>query len=65
MSLKNYQTMDVQLLLGLVNTALRNDCDSLDDLVKREDIDAEVLAERLGTIGMVYHADINQFRAAQ
>lgn len=65
MSLKNYATMDVQLLLGLVNTALRNDCEDLDDLVKKHGIDKAVLEERLKGIDMVYLAEINQFRSAQ
>lgn len=64
MSLKNYETMDVQLLLGLVNTTLRNDCADLEDLVKRHDLDEGKLTERLNTIDMVYHPDLNQFRPA-
>lgn len=54
--------MDVQLLLGLVNTTLRNDCSDLDDLVKRFDLDEQVLTERLKSISMVYHEEVNQFR---
>ena len=66
MNLKNYHTMDIQLLLGLVNTALRNDCRDLDDLVKRHDLEEKVLRDRLESeIGMVYFADVNQFRPAQ
>ncbi len=62
MSFKSYRTMDVQMLLGLVNTALRNDCENLDDLVKRHDLDEAILRERLATISMSYHSDLNQFR---
>lgn len=62
MSLKSYETMDVDLLLGLVNTALRNDCDSLEDLVKSHDLSASALCERLESIGMRYEEEINQFR---
>lgn len=63
MSFKNYQSMDVQLLLGLVNTSLRNDCEDLDDLVKKHNLDKAILVDRLQEIGQVYLADINQFRA--
>ncbi|MDF1752411.1 MAG: DUF4250 domain-containing protein [Verrucomicrobiales bacterium] len=64
MSLKNYQTMDVNLLLGLINTTLRNDCDSLDDLVKRYDLDESILTGRLESIGVRYYPELNQFRPA-
>lgn len=62
MSLKNYETMDVNLLLGLVNTSLRNDCENLEDLVKRFDLNEATLLARLKSIGMIYHRDLNQFR---
>jgi Domain of unknown function (DUF4250) len=62
MNFKSYRTMDVQLLLGLVNTALRNDCENLDDLIKRHDLDENILRDRLATIQMIYFPDLNQFR---
>jgi hypothetical protein len=62
MSFKHYETMEVNLLIGLVNTALRNDFKSLDDLVKTHDLDEARLRDRLESIGMVYYPDINQFR---
>jgi len=54
--------MDVQLLLGLVNTALRNDCEDLNDLVKRHNLEEDVLVDRLKGIGQIYVEDLNQFR---
>lgn len=62
MNLSRYETMDVHLLLGLINTALRNECVDLDDLVARYDLNRERLCDRLREIGMTYHSDINQFR---
>lgn len=62
MDLGSYLTMDPHLLLGLVNTELRNHCDSLDDLVKTHDLDQEQLEEKLGRAGYVYKAEQNQFR---
>jgi len=63
MNLVNYERMDPLLLLGLVNTALRNDADDLDDLVKTHAIDHTRLEERLGAVGYLYAPEENQFRA--
>ncbi|HVJ47210.1 MAG TPA: DUF4250 domain-containing protein [Luteolibacter sp.] len=54
--------MDPHLLLGLVNTELRNHCDSLDDLVKTHDLDPDELTGRLEKAGYVYQPAQNQFR---
>ncbi len=62
MNLSTYTTMDPHLLVGLINTALRNDCDSLDDLVKTHDLDQDALEKRLGSAGYRYVVDQNQFR---
>ena len=63
MNLSTYETMDPHLLVGLINTALRNDCDNLDDLVKTHDIDRDALEKRLSSAGYRYQAEQNQFRA--
>lgn len=60
--LTNYRKMDPHMLLGLINTELRNHCDSLDDLVKTHDLDNKSLVERLGAAGYVYRPEQNQFR---
>lgn len=62
MKLSSFQTMDPNLLPGLVNTALRNDCDDLDDLVRTHDLDREVLEARMESLGYRYVAETNQFR---
>jgi len=62
MKLSSFQTMDPLLLPGLVNTALRNDCDDLEDLVRTHDIDREALERRMETLGYRYLAESNQFR---
>ncbi len=62
MNLRRYTDMDPNLLLGLVNTALRNDAEDLEDLVRQHDLDASVLAERLASIGYAYESDLRQFR---
>lgn len=62
MDLGRYLQMDPHLLLGLVNTELRNHCDSLDDLVKTHGLDQEALVERLSQAGYIYQPGQNQFR---
>ena len=62
MSLSNFLAMDPHLLLGLLNTELRNHCDSLDDLVKTHNLDPDAVIEKMAAAGYVYQADQNQFR---
>ncbi len=62
MDLSNYQSMDPHLLVGVVNTAIRNHCDDLDDLCKIHDIDQAVLIERLNKAGYDYRSEQQQFR---
>lgn len=65
MKLSQFQTLDPNLLPGLINTALRNDFESLDDLVKTHDIEKEKLVTRLLEIGYEYQPEINQVRPTQ
>ncbi len=62
MNLSHFQTMDPNLLPGLINTALRNDFESLEDLAKTHGLDWEALIRRINEIGYDYWADINQIR---
>lgn len=62
MDLSTYQTMDPHLLVGVVNTALRNHCESLHDLSKTYDIDSSILTERLQAAGYDYMPEQQQFR---
>lgn len=54
--------MDPHLLVGLLNTELRNHCDSLDDLVKTHHLDRQALVRKMETAGYDYRAEQNQFR---
>ena len=54
--------MDPHLLVGVVNTAIRNHCESLDDLCKTHDLDASILIGRLKTAGYDYMPEQAQFR---
>ena len=60
--LSTYLRMDPHFLLGLLNTELRNHCDSLDDLVKTHGLDAKKLVEKMAKAGYDYVAAQNQFR---
>jgi len=60
--LSTYLRMDPHLLLGLLNTELRNHCDSLEDLVKTHGLDARKLTDKMAKAGYKYQAEQNQFR---
>lgn len=62
MNLSHYLTMDPHLLIGLVNTELRNHCESLEDLVKTHNLVEHELVEKLAAAGYIYQAAPNQFR---
>ena len=62
MNLSNFLKMDPHLLVGLLNTELRNHCDSLDDLMKTHNLEAELLLEKMMAADYVYQPDQNQFR---
>jgi hypothetical protein len=54
--------MDPHLLIGLVNTELRNHCESLEDLVKTHHLVEHELVGKLAAAGYIYQASQNQFR---
>ena len=62
MNLRNFDKLDPNLLPGLLNTALRNDCESLADLIRTHDLDQEALEKKLKHLGYQYVAEVNQFR---
>ncbi|MFD0892469.1 DUF4250 domain-containing protein [Luteolibacter ambystomatis] len=62
MDLSRYLQMDPHLLLGLLNTELRNHCDSLDDLVKTHGLDPSALIAKMSAAGYEYRPEQNQFR---
>jgi len=62
MDLSSYETMDPHLLVGVVNTAIRNHCESLDDLCKTHDLNVDLLTARLAEAGYGYMPDQQQFR---
>jgi hypothetical protein len=61
-NLTNFLKMDPHLLVGLVNTELRNYCHSLEDLVKTHHISERDLVGKLQEAGYIYQTEQNQFR---
>lgn len=62
MDLSSYRTMDPHMLVGLVNTLIRNHCESLEDLCVTHDIEQNLLVERLASAGYEYMPTQKQFR---
>ena len=62
MNLKSLETMDPHLLVGLVNTELRNNASSLDDLCKTHGLDDKALIERLAGADYHFSEEAGQFR---
>lgn len=62
MDFSKWRDMDPHLLVGLVNTELRNHSESLDDLLKTHGISEHELTGKLGAAGYEYRAGQKQFR---
>ncbi|MEP4077817.1 DUF4250 domain-containing protein [Haloferula sp.] len=62
MNLTTFQTMDPHLLVGLVNTELRNQSEDLEDLVKTHGLNQDNLVSRLSEAGYDYQSEQKQFR---
>lgn len=53
---------DPFILLSYINTKLRDEYSSLDELCRALDIDREVVEEKLSEAGFEYMEHINQFK---
>ena len=53
---------DPMILLSVVNTKLRDEYDSLDQLCADMDADREELEKKLAAAGFCYIEELNQFR---
>ncbi|MCS3453990.1 DUF4250 domain-containing protein [Aeromonas rivuli] len=62
MNLQRFNTMDVNMLLSLVNMQLRDHYADLDDLCRAQDIDRAALEARLASGDFHYQAQQQQFR---
>lgn len=55
--------LDSTILLGIVNEKLRIECDSLDTFLSQYEMDAQILLDKLDSIGYHYDPLTNQFKA--
>ena len=62
MDWSQFQRIEPHLLLGLINTELRNHADSLEDLCRTHDIDQAKVCAHLATANYYFQAEQNQFR---
>lgn len=62
MNLNHFASIDPHLLVGLLNTELRNHCESLEDLLKTHHIESEQLIEKMAAAHYFYQPEQNQFR---
>ena len=62
MKLDRFDSMDPHLLVGLVNTELRNNADDLPDLCKTHNIEEKALKDRLAQADYFFQEDSGQFR---
>jgi hypothetical protein len=62
MKLSSFESMDPHLLVGLVNTELRNNSSSLDDLCKTHGIEEKDLREALAAADYHFNEESGQFR---
>lgn len=53
---------DPFILLSYINTKLRDDFATLDELCAALDLDRNTLADRLSSVGFEYDPAVNQFR---
>ena len=58
----NTLPQDPFMLMSVVNTKLRDEYPTLDELCRSLDIDADKLKARLAEFGFEYMPEINQFR---
>ena len=62
MDLKKFATMDVNMLLSLINMQLRDRYDDLEDLCKAQDLEQAALEARLASGDFHYQPEQKQFR---
>lgn len=62
MEFDNYRSMDPHLLVGLVNTAIRNEYKSYQELCIALELESEILAEKLTRAGYRFMPEQQQFR---
>ena len=62
MDLSKFKTMDTIMLMSIINMKIRDEFNTLDNLVKFFDIDREQLIAKLATGGFDFLPEVQQFR---
>ncbi|KJG07047.1 hypothetical protein UA38_19720 [Photobacterium kishitanii] len=62
MDLSKFETMDTVMLMSIVNMKIRDEFNTLDDLVKFFDINRDQLIAKLATSGFDFLPEVQQFR---
>lgn len=62
MEISNLLNMDANIVLGIVNERLRLECDTIDDLSSRYELDQEQLRQKMAALGYRYDPTSNQFK---
>ncbi len=62
MDLTNLTQYDSHILLGIINEKLRNECQSIDELVSTYEVNEVHLSVQLSQIGYLYDPLTNQFK---
>ncbi|CEO38308.1 DUF4250 domain-containing protein [Photobacterium kishitanii] len=62
MDLSKFETMDTVMLMSIVNMKIRDEFNTLDDLVKFFDINRDQLIAKLATGGFDFLPEVQQFR---
>ena len=60
--LSNYQKMDINMLLSIVNMKLRNEKEMLEGFCIHYQLDKNLLLQRFKTHGLTYDKKQNQFK---
>ena len=56
-----FEIKDPYILLSKINTKLRDECDSLEELCKSYNLDEAIIKEKMKIIGYAYQKQHNQF----
>ena len=62
MDLSKFETMDTIMLMSIINMKIRDEFNTLDNLVKFFDIDREQLIAKLAMGGFDFLPEVQQFR---
>jgi hypothetical protein len=63
MEINNLLNMDGHILFGIINERLRLECNSVEELVSRYELDEQQLANKMAMMGYQYDPISNQYKA--